>query len=58
MTAIELIYDTDCPNVKEARAQLLLAFNNLGLTPNSRNGIAALLRAQITYVLTVPQPSW
>jgi hypothetical protein len=30
---VELIYDTDCPNVKEARAQLLCAFTEAGLTP-------------------------
>ncbi len=33
MLTVELIYDTDCPNVKEARAQLLCAFAEAGLSP-------------------------
>lgn len=31
MQRVELIYDTDCPNVKDARAQLLRAFAGAGL---------------------------
>jgi mercuric ion transport protein len=30
---VELIYDPDCPNVAEARAQLLRAFAETGITP-------------------------
>ena len=33
MGTVELIYDLDCPNVKEARAQLLRAFTETGLSP-------------------------
>lgn len=30
---VELVYDRDCPNVPAARAQLLRAFNVVGLAP-------------------------
>lgn len=33
MLTVELIYDTDCPNVEEARRQLLRAFAEAGLGP-------------------------
>lgn len=33
MLTVELIYDNDCPNVKEARAQLRRAFAETGLSP-------------------------
>lgn len=33
MTAVELIYDADCPNVQEARAQLMRALSQAGLPP-------------------------
>ena len=33
MTRIELIYDRDCPNVSKARAQLLRAFADAGISP-------------------------
>ena len=33
MLTVELIYDLDCPNVKNARAQLLRAFAETGLSP-------------------------
>lgn len=33
MMKVELIYDSDCPNVEGARAQLLRAFAHLGLGP-------------------------
>lgn len=33
MPMVELIYDADCPNVKDARAQLLRAFVDTGLQP-------------------------
>lgn len=33
MLTVELIYDTACPNVKDARAQLLRAFAETGLSP-------------------------
>jgi hypothetical protein len=33
MIKVELIYDSDCPNVKEARAELLGAFAKTGLQP-------------------------
>jgi hypothetical protein len=33
MVTVELIYDSDCPNVKEARAQLLRAFGKTNLSP-------------------------
>ena len=33
MTTVELIYDSDCPNVPEARSELLQAFARTGLTP-------------------------
>ncbi len=33
MLTVELIYDPDCPNVKNARAQLLRAFAETGLSP-------------------------
>lgn len=33
MLTVELIYDNDCPNVKAARAQLLRAFVEAGLSP-------------------------
>jgi hypothetical protein len=33
MLTVELLYDTDCPNVKDARAQLLRAFAEIGLLP-------------------------
>ena len=35
MLTVELIYDTDCPNLNEARAQLLRAFTKVGL-PSKR----------------------
>ncbi len=34
MVAVELIYDTNCPNVKDARAQLLRALAATGLSPH------------------------
>jgi mercuric ion transport protein len=34
MLTVELIYDTNCPNVKDARAQLLRAFAETGLQPH------------------------
>ncbi len=34
MATVELIYDNDCPNVTEARAQLLRAFTEAGMIPN------------------------
>lgn len=36
MDTIELIYDADCPNVKDARAQLLRALAEVGLPPRWR----------------------
>ena len=33
MLTVELIYDNECPNVKDARAQLLRAFAATGLSP-------------------------
>lgn len=33
MPTVELIYDSDCPNVPRAREQLLRAFSQAGLTP-------------------------
>jgi mercuric ion transport protein len=33
MLTVELLYDNECPNVKDARAQLLLAFAATGLSP-------------------------
>ena len=30
---VEFIYDPDCPNVAEARAQLLRAFSETGISP-------------------------
>jgi mercuric ion transport protein len=30
---VEFIYDSDCPNVAEARAQLLRAFTETGISP-------------------------
>jgi len=33
MPTVEIIYDADCPNVKDARAQLLRAFVKAGLPP-------------------------
>jgi hypothetical protein len=33
MPTVELIYDSDCPNVERARANLLRAFAEVGLTP-------------------------
>jgi hypothetical protein len=33
MITVELIYDTDCPNVREARTQLLRAFAKAGVPP-------------------------
>jgi mercuric ion transport protein len=30
---VEFIYDADCPNVAEARAQLLRAFTETGISP-------------------------
>jgi mercuric ion transport protein len=33
VVTVELIYDLDCPNVKETRAQLLRAFAETGLSP-------------------------
>lgn len=33
MLTVELIYDDECPNVKDARAQLLRAFAETGLSP-------------------------
>jgi mercuric ion transport protein len=36
MLTVELIYDTDCPNVNEARAQLIRAFAEVGLSPRWR----------------------
>lgn len=33
MPKVELIYDADCPNIKETRAQLLCSFKKAGLTP-------------------------
>ena len=30
---VEFIYDPDCPNVAETRAQLLRAFAETGITP-------------------------
>lgn len=34
METVELIFDIDCPNVKDARAQLLQAFANAKLPPD------------------------
>jgi len=34
MLTVELLYDTNCPNVKDARAQLLRAFAETGLQPH------------------------
>ncbi|MBW7997264.1 MAG: hypothetical protein FVQ81_11980 [Candidatus Glassbacteria bacterium] len=34
MASVELIYDNDCPNVTEARAQLLRAFTEVGMVPH------------------------
>jgi len=34
MLKVELICDRDCPNVSEARSQLMRAFSRLGLTPS------------------------
>lgn len=34
MLTVELIYDPDCPNVKDARAQLLRAFAETRLSPH------------------------
>jgi mercuric ion transport protein len=34
MLSVELIYDSDCPNVKDARAELLRAFAEVGLSPH------------------------
>lgn len=36
VVTVELIYDVDCPNVKEARSQLLRAFAETGLSPQWR----------------------
>ncbi len=36
MSAVELIYDGDCPNVHQARENLLRAFGLAGLTPHWR----------------------
>ncbi len=36
MPTVELIYDSDCPNVPRAREQLLRAFSQAGLTPRWR----------------------
>lgn len=36
MPTVELVYDSDCPNVADARRQLLAAFDALGLTPSWR----------------------
>lgn len=33
MKQVELIYDSDCPNVKETRTQLLKAFHDVGMPP-------------------------
>jgi hypothetical protein len=33
MLSVELIYDTDCPNVNETRSHLVRAFTEAGLTP-------------------------
>ena len=42
---VEFIYDPDCPNVAEARAQLLRAFTETGISPRwvewSRNSVEA-----------------
>ena len=42
---VEFIYDLDCPNVAEARAQLLRAFTETGISPRwvewSRDSAAA-----------------
>jgi hypothetical protein len=34
MLTVELMYDTECPNVQDARAQLLRAFAAAGLPPH------------------------
>src|SRR5712691_29687 len=34
MLTVELLYDTNCPNVKDARAQLLRALAATGLSPH------------------------
>src|SRR5438132_1237937 len=42
---VEFIYDSDCPNVAEARAQLLRAFTATGISPRwvewNRNSVEA-----------------
>jgi|GEM_PF-5404340 len=34
MTRVELIYDTDCPNIGRARKALLEGFRSAGLRPS------------------------
>ena len=33
MTTVELIYDAECPNVNDARSQLIRAFHEAGVPP-------------------------
>lgn len=57
MTRVELIYDTDCPNVQHARRASLEGFNLVGLQPSWTSGIERRPRARPTRAGTVHRRS-
>lgn len=47
MPTVELIYDRDCPNIPQARENLLRAFGQVHLTPRWREWTRMLMPVEI-----------